>query len=151
MAKNAFKKAMLSVACLAGSNLMLMASLNVDITFVDPSDTIFTATLSGSATMNSSPLLDEWDFDSSERGGWRTLNRDSGVNLLDGSRDSFLNNTVSNSTARALVGSDFVTVTHVDFFSRTFDNPNDFGFNFDSNPNFSSGDTFLMIEESKHG
>lgn len=108
------------------------------LAFTDLSDDVFTVTLSGSATMGSSPSLDAWDYGEFEQFEWRAMSRDAGVNLFTTGGDA-RNVEVSNSTARASVGSEFVTVSHLDL--GTFGSTrNDFGFSFDGNPAFSAGD-----------
>jgi hypothetical protein len=136
------KKLAHTLSCLIIGASSLTAGIVVDIVYNDPSDTVLTATISGSGTLISSPNLNEWAVPEEEF-EWRLLDRNSGVNIL-ATGGSFRNNPVTNSSAIASNGTTSITVTEIDFFSRSSDNRNDFGFSFDQEPSFSGGDVITF-------
>lgn len=111
MAKNAFKKAMLSVACLAGSNLMLMASLNVDITYIDPSVSTLTLELSGSEVVTSTEGNGAWDRGAQSSDIWRNMSNVSGASHLTDSFNNKEYSIVSGNASASVAGGDSIAVS----------------------------------------
>ena len=118
------------------------AQISVQLSYTDLNSSTITATFSGTAEITTTTGFDEWNYAEDERFDWRGMTRDSGVNIFG--LDSFVlqpNLSVISGDAAATVGGTSVSVTHIDIFSRTSDNRNDFGFSFDADPGFSVGET----------
>lgn len=136
------RNSIFTLAALLCSGNYAIAGIVVDITFANPTATVFTATISGSATLVASPALNEWADVEFQNFEWRNMSRDSGVNIIANSAFNYYPSVpVSNSTAIASTASDSIAITAVDLFSWNNNNRNDFGFHFNRNPSFAPGQT----------
>lgn len=118
------------------------ALIVVNLTYVNPSDTVLTATFGGSAVVTSNNGNTDWNNINSNS-VWRNVD-DNTTQIFKGDVNVIHTPDVIESNARAFVeGGGSVTVNSVLFYTNTSINRSDFGFTFDGNPNplFAVGET----------